>query len=1067
MCVPHTFIRPPRPCSAGAVGHLPALVPPAVALSPSSLPLHGGGTVRRRDDWSQQLGIGRRPSYRQVAAPADPSTLLLDDLLVSFLLFPPPSSLPSSPVTMLAVWRAGWRPPTAAWRGGRMSPSSFSWCLSTTAAAAQRSASIPLPARPHSPVVSPASAVYVHPTSRDAATAPVLVGLLGALEAAHTHLGFFRPVGGLSKLASSPAASVAAAAAAAAADGAADPHVRLVAAACPAVVALPDRAAAVGVSPREAMAGLAGGAKGPDAERLLDTIATRYEAYRAAAPAAALVVAEGGHLRSVALADATAFHAAAARSMGAPMLLVADGRSGDVDEIVSMAAGAVRQVRGASAEVLSVLVNRLPLDGGHGSGGGGSGLADRLAARFAAADIPYAGALPYDRTLGSLRMNEVAAWLGADVLGGATQLDDSAVDMEGVFVATLQLPALLATLATQPGVLLRRRHGAVLHALRAAVRAAPGGALPLAEAASVMRRADATLDDAAVASILRFLSSGGGGGGGVGGGAAATAAATTGNGLTVADVEGELRPGALLITAADRLDVLAGALLSGMDVRGQGSVAGMLLTGPGDRRAARDLLAAMGDPTATAAVATAAGEGDGAGGGDQQSAGNGGDGGHASVPIPILAVPPVLSVAADTFNTVRALTGVQTDILPSSTRKVERARLLWESHIDTPSLVESLTTPREQVLTPHMFQRSYFGAASASGAHIVLPEGTEPRILRAAAEILRRGVLCSTPSGESVAAGVGGITLLGKPNEVYAAAEAARVNLDGAVVVDPTDTNSPAFRRYADRLAELRAHKGVTVAKAVETLRFDVNMFGTLMVEAGDASGMVSGAAHTTASTIRPALQLIKAATPGGVVSSVFLMLLPTGVLVYGDCAIVAEPTVSELADIAVTSAATAAAFGLDPRVALISYATGDSTSGPAVDKVRGAVAAARAAAPSLPLLGPVQYDAAVDAGVAAKKIRPADDPDGVGGRANVLVFPSLSVGNSIYKAVQRSSGAVAVGPILQGLRIPGAVNDLSRGARVEDIVNTIAVTAVVAAAGRKAGDAAGATSTAAAVAGA
>lgn len=667
-----------------------------------------------------------------------------------------------------------------------------------TAAAAQRSAASPPPA-PRSPVASPASAVYVHATSRESATAPVLVGLLGALEGAHTHLGFFRPVGGLSKLASSPAAPVAAAAAAAAADGAADPHVRLVAAACPAVVALPDRAAAVGVSPREAMAGLAGGAKGPDAERLLDTIASRYEAYRAASPAAELVVAEGGHLRSVAIADANAFHAAAARSMGAPMLLVADGRYGDVDEIVSMAAGAVRQVRAASAEVLSVLVNRLPADGGHGSGGRGGGLADRLAARFAAVGIPYAGAIPYDRTLGSLRMNEVAAWLGADVLGGATQLDDSAVDMEGVFVATLQLPALLATLATQPGVLLRRRHGAVLHALRAAVRAAPGEALPLADAAAVMRRADGALDDAAVASILRFLSSGGGG--------AASAASTTGNGLAVADVEGELRPGALLITAADRLDVLAGALLSGLDVRGQGSVAGVVLTGPGDRQAARDLLAAMGDPTATSVTAAATGEEVGARGSDEQGAGAGRDGGRTPFPSPVLSAPPVLSVTADTFNTVRALTGVQTDILPSSSRKVERSRLLWEAHIDTPSLVESLTTPRERVLTPRMFQRSYFAAATASGAHIVLPEGTEPRILRAAAEILRRRVLRSTPSGESVAAGVGGVTLLGVPNEVYAAAEAARVHLDGAVVVDPTDTSSPAYRRYADRFAELRAHR--------------------------------------------------------------------------------------------------------------------------------------------------------------------------------------------------------------------------------------------------------------------
>lgn len=743
-------------------------------------------------------GRHRSPTVvAQAAAPASISTsegLLPDDSLTPPLLFPPQPPHPLRSVAMLAVWRAGWRPPMAAWGCGRVSPLlPISRCLSVTAAAAQRSAASPLSPPPRS-VASPASAVYVHPTSRDAATAPVLVGLLSALEGAHTHLGFFRPVGGLSKLASSPAAPVAAAAADA--DGSADPHVRLMAAVCPTVVALPDRAAAVGVSPREAMAGLAGGVKGPDADRLLDVIASRYEAYREASPEAALVVAEGGHLRSVAVADATAFHAAAARSMGAPMLLVADGRSGDVDEIVSMAAGAVRQVRGVSAEVLSVLVNRLPPDGAHGSGGG---LADRLAARFAAAGIPYAGALPYDRTLGSLRMNEVAAWLGADVLGGATQLDDSAVDMEGVFVATLQLPALLATLATQPGVFLRRRHGAVLHALRAAVRAAPGGSLSLVDAAAVMRRADAALDDAAVASILRFLSSGGGG--------AASAAATTGNGLTIADMETELRPGALLITAADRLDVLAGALLSGLDVRGQGSVAGVLLTGPGDRQAVRDLLAAMGDPTATSATVAAIGEEDGAGSADEQGASDGRDGRRASLPSPILAVPPVLSVTADTFNTVRALTGVQTDILPSSSRKVERSRLLWEAHIDTPRLVESLTTPRERVLTPRMFQRSYFAAATSSGAHIVLPEGTEPRILRAAAEILRRGVLRSTPSGEGVAAGVGGVTLLGVPNEVYAAAEAARVSLDGAVVMDPTDTSSPAFRRYADRLAELRAHK--------------------------------------------------------------------------------------------------------------------------------------------------------------------------------------------------------------------------------------------------------------------
>jgi len=302
----------------------------------------------------------------------------------------------------------------------------------------------------------------------------------------------------------------------------------------------------------------------------------------------------------------------------------------------------------------------------------------------------------------------------------------------------------------------------------------------------------------------------------------------------------------------------------------------------------------------------------------------------------------------------------------------------------------------------------------------VLPEGSDDRILRAAATLLTRDVVT--------------LTILGDAEAITARAAELGVDISGAAIVSPSD---PEYvERFAAAYAQARASKGVTLDQARDQVQ-DVSYFGTMMVREGLADGMVSGAAHTTAHTITPAFQVIK--TPPGVsiVSSVFFMCLPDRVLVYGDCAVNPDPTAEQLADIAISSAETARQFHIEPRVAMLSYSTGESGSGSDVDKVREATRLVRERRPDLLVDGPMQYDAAVEPSVAASKA--PDSP--VAGRATVLVFPDLNTGNNTYKAVQRSAGAVAIGPVLQGLRKP--VNDLSRGALVQDIVNTVAITAI------------------------
>ena len=383
-------------------------------------------------------------------------------------------------------------------------------------------------------------------------------------------------------------------------------------------------------------------------------------------------------------------------------------------------------------------------------------------------------------------------------------------------------------------------------------------------------------------------------------------------------------------------------------------------------------------------------------------------------PLPVITSPLNTFAAASVAGSLRGRLG------GASEHKLDVAVTTFEQETDLGALLATLEVEPSDVVTPIMFQAELVEHARAVRKTIVLPESDDDRILRAADAIMRRGIA--------------DIVLLGDETTVRARAAELGLNISAARVVSTSD---PALsEKYAAEFARLRAKKGVTLEQARERIQ-DVSYFGTMMVHMGDADGMVSGAAHTTAHTIVPSFQIIKTRPGTSIVSSVFLMLLEDRVLVYGDCAVNPEPTAEQLADIAISSAATARQFGVEPRVAMLSFSTGTSGKGADVDKVRRATELVRAKAPELAVEGPIQYDAAIDPTVAAKKA----PESAVAGRANVFIFPDLSSGNIGYKAVQRSSGAIAIGPVLQGLNKP--VNDLSRGALVEDIINTVAITAV------------------------
>jgi phosphate acetyltransferase len=448
-------------------------------------------------------------------------------------------------------------------------------------------------------------------------------------------------------------------------------------------------------------------------------------------------------------------------------------------------------------------------------------------------------------------------------------------------------------------------------------------------------------------------------------------------GATLSNLLKALTPGCLVVTPGDRADLVVGSLAA--HSAGTPPIAGVLLT----------LDEVPGENVLALAERLAPGT-------------------------------PVLSVPGMSFPTAEQLFAMEGKLSAATPRKAETALGVFERYVDTAELRRRVSAPSSGRVTPMMFEHQLLEQARSDPRRVVLPEGTEERVLRAAEVLLRRGV-CA-------------LTLLGPAERIRKKAADLGIDLGDTQVIDPAA--SELRERFAERYAALRAHKGVTVELAHDIVA-DVNYFGTLMVDQGLADGMVSGSAHSTAATIRPAFEIIKTRPGADIVSSVFFMCLADRVLVYGDCAINPDPDAGRLADIAIQSAATAERFGVEPRIAMLSYSTGTSGAGADVDKVREATALVRRRRPDLSIEGPIQYDAAVEPSVAATKLPESE----VAGRATVLIFPDLNTGNNTYKAVQRSAGAIAVGPVLQGLRKP--VNDLSRGALVQDIVNTVAITAI------------------------
>lgn len=380
---------------------------------------------------------------------------------------------------------------------------------------------------------------------------------------------------------------------------------------------------------------------------------------------------------------------------------------------------------------------------------------------------------------------------------------------------------------------------------------------------------------------------------------------------------------------------------------------------------------------------------------------------------------PVLSVETNTFDTATQLDRMNREIPVDDQERTERVTDYAASHIDHAWLERRCGTPKEARMSPPAFRYQLMRRAQKAGKRIVLPEGDEPRTVQAAAICQRRGIAQCI--------------LLAKPESVEAVARAQHITLpEGLQIIDPDTVRE----RYVEAMVELRKGRGLNAPMALQQLEDNV-VLGTMMLALDEVDGLVSGAIHTTANTIRPAFQLIKTAPGYKLVSSIFFMLLPEQVLVYGDCAVNPDPNAEDLAEIAIQSARSAESFGIPARVAMISYSTGESGTGLDVEKVREATRIAREREPKLLIDGPLQYDAAAIASVGRQKA-----PDSqVAGKATVFVFPDLNTGNTTYKAVQRSANVISVGPMLQGLRKP--VNDLSRGALVDDIVYTIALTAI------------------------
>jgi len=445
---------------------------------------------------------------------------------------------------------------------------------------------------------------------------------------------------------------------------------------------------------------------------------------------------------------------------------------------------------------------------------------------------------------------------------------------------------------------------------------------------------------------------------------------------TVPNLLHTLTPGAILLTPADRSDVILAVCMAALS---QVPIAGLILTGDSEpeERILRFCNPAFGTGL------------------------------------------PLLRVQSNSYDTATRLYELNSEVPVDDLQRIEDAIEHVARNLDTEWLISQSRKELEFRLSPAAFLHQLTERAGAANKRIVLPEGVEPRTIKAAALCARRGIARCV--------------LLGDPSEVRAVARSHDVDLpENLEILNPAELRS----KYVGPLFEMRKYKGLSAEMAASQLEDNV-VLGTMMIALGEVDGLVSGAIHSTANTIRPALQIIKTKPNAKAVSSIFFMCLPEQVLVYGDCAVIPDPDAETLADIAVQSADSAAAFGIPPRVAMISYSTGDSGSGQDVEKVRAATKLAQQKRPDLPIDGPLQYDAAFMPDVA--KTKAPDSP--VAGRATVFIFPDLNTGNTTYKAVQRSANVISIGPMLQGLKRP--VNDLSRGALVDDIVYTIALTAV------------------------
>ena len=440
-----------------------------------------------------------------------------------------------------------------------------------------------------------------------------------------------------------------------------------------------------------------------------------------------------------------------------------------------------------------------------------------------------------------------------------------------------------------------------------------------------------------------------------------------------------IEDGDLIIVPGDRADIVVGSIAT-IGSRNYPNIAGLLLTGGmTPSKAIRNLFE-----------------------------------GYTKFPMPIL------SVNDDTYTTAMKVNDVPAVINANSQRKIALAQGLFSSNVDVKTIEEKIQLASSSTVTPMMFEYDLFERARSNRKKIVLPESDDERILRATEILLRRDVV--------------DIVLLGDQEEIEHKSASLGLDITGAEIICPCE--SPMMDEFVEAFFELRKKKGLTMEAAKDAMSH-VTYFATMMVHMGYADGMVSGAVHTTGDTIRPALQIIKTKPNISTVSSIFFMCLDTKVLVYGDCAVNQDPNADELAQIAISSADTAKMFGIEPKVAMLSYSTGTSGQGEDVEKVRLAAIKAAKLRPDLLVEGPIQYDAAVDPKVGKKKLPNSQ----VAGKASIFVFPDLNTGNNTYKAVQRSSGAIAIGPVLQGLNKP--VNDLSRGCLVEDIVNTVAITVI------------------------